>query len=197
MIILKGHSGLDRIFRTQAKCANDDVKKSLRMGGFVYLTYSYPTINDSQYVIPTANIADHTGTDPLKCKLIYPVLIPRPEDKKNPRYQAIDDSGLITILVGGFECFVNPNSYVSDVTMPGEGEGPAKEFPEIVPGTPLKIMKFTVSELEQMGFSELAQYGDRAMLVGVDEDDDLFKVVVAYALTGVLTNGEIRIKWLG
>jgi len=190
MIILKGHAGIDRIFRTQARCANEDVRKSLQKGGFVYLTYTYPTAIDSQFVVPVANIADHASTSGnfLMHKLIYPVLIERPEPG-TPRtdFKPINESGLITILVGGFECFVNKYSYISDKTVGGVTHD------AIVPGTPLKIYKHTESDLRtDAGLTDVN--GDRAMLVA---GDGKWETTVAYALSGVLTNGEIRIKWIG
>jgi hypothetical protein len=188
MLILKGYAGLDRIFRTQARCADEDVRTSLQKGGFVYLTYSYPTAIDSQFVVPLANIADHTDANYLKHKLIYPVLIERPEPG-TPRtdFKPINEAGLITILVGGFECFVNTYSYISDLTVGGQTHA------AIVAGSPLKIYKHTQANLRSDAGLTAAN-GDRAMLV---MGTGTWETTVAYALSGVLTNGEIRIKWIG
>lgn len=187
MVILKGFAGLDRIFRTQARCADESVRTSLQKGGFVYLTYSYPTTIDSQYVVPVANIANHSGSS-LTYKLVYPVLIMRPEPG-SPRidFKPIGPDGLITILVGGFECFVNKYSYISDKTVGSTAHA------AITAGTPLSIHKHTESELRtDAGLSDAN--GDRAMLVA---GTGTWETTVAYALSGVLTNGEIRIKWIG
>lgn len=188
MLILKGHAGLDRIFRTQARCATEDVRASLQRGGFVYLTYSYPTAIDSQYVTPIANIAHHTDASGLflKKKLVYPVLIDRAEPG-TPRtdFKPINEAGLITILIGKFECFINKASYVSDMTLD------SITWSAIVPGTPLKIHQFTQAQVRTIPGLETCN-GVRAMLVAGDGG---FDTTVAYALSGVLSNGEIRIQW--
>jgi len=190
MLILKGHAGLDRIFRTAARCADENVRTSLQKGGFVYLTYSYPTAIDSQFTLPIANIAHHTDGSGLflKKKLVYPVLIERAEPGA-PRtdFKPIPESGLITILVGGYECFVNKYSYLSNVTVDSISHA------AIAPGTPLKIYQHTQATLRSdAGLTDVN--GDRAMLVAGAGD---WETTVAYALSGVLTNGEVRIKWIG
>lgn len=188
MLILKGYAGLDRIFRTQARCASEAVRTSLQKGGFVYLTYSYPTTIDSQFVVPLANIANHTDANYLKHKLVYPVLIQRAEPG-TPRtdFKPINESGIITILVGGFECFVNKYSYISNLTVDGQAHA------EIVAGTPLRIYQHTEAALRaDAGLSDAN--GVRAMLVA---GSGTWETTVAYALSGVLSNGELRIKWIG
>src|SRR5690606_35667096 len=75
MFILKDTQGLDRAFFTQARCADEITRATLQKGGFVYLEHSA----SPNFGTPIARLADGTGTNALKKKLVYPVMITRPE----------------------------------------------------------------------------------------------------------------------
>lgn len=189
MLILKGHAGLDRIFRTQARCADETVKESLQRGGFVYLEYNYAVANDQLYTVPLAHIADEVdgGDEPaFKKKMVYPVFIER-SAPGTPRedFKPINESKLITVLMGTFNCFFNNYSYVSDLTVNSVAYG------AITPGCALKIKKFTETQCRnEIGLTD--QVGPRAMLV---KGDGTFQLTVAYAESAPLSNNMLKVRW--
>lgn len=185
MFILKGMAGLDRVFRTSAICYDETTRATLQKGGFVYLEYSYSAANSANgTVLPVAKIADGLGTNALKKKLVYPVLIDRAAPG-SPRtdFNPINESGLITIMLGTTVAFVNKDSYYIDNST----------YADINPGDALKIVKIATATLVADSNYGAAYVYDRPMLV---KGDGAFDTTLAYAMTGVV-NGEIQIKWLG
>lgn len=179
MLLLEG-TPLDRLFTTQAVCADEATRSILQKGGFVYLTYN----GSSHFSTPVASLADGTEINELKKKTIYPVLITRiapgtPRSDFNP----INESGLITIIMDhAFEAYVTADSYLEGTPVPL-----GTTYKTIAAGDALKIF---LHETDTEG---------RPKLIAETSGVAVVTTTVAYALTPTIGSGteaKIRILWL-
>ncbi len=185
MLLLEG-TPLDRLFTTQAVCADEATRSILQKGGFVYLTYN----GSSHFSTPVASLADGTGTNELKKKAIYPVLITRiapgaPRTDFNP----INETGLITIIMDhAFEAYVTADSYLEGTPIPM-----GTTYATISAGDALKIY------YEYNADPAASDTANRPKLIAETNGVTIAATTVALALTPTIGSGteaKIRILWL-
>lgn len=174
MLLLEG-TPLDRLFTTQAVCADEATRSILQKGGFVYLTYN----GSSHFSSPVASLADGTGTNELKKRTIYPVLITRiATGAPRTDFYPINETGLITIIMDhNFEAYVTADSYLED----------GDTYPTIAAGDALKVF---LHADDTAGRPKLIQDNGGVASAGT---------TCAFALTPTIGSGseaKIRILWL-
>lgn len=156
--------------------------ESLQTGGFIYLLSStkpggqkIARMAGTNFATATTDSAAITAADYQKRKLVYPILITRPQDSD---FNPIGPNKLITFInsVTGYEGWVNADSYMTD----------PPTYPTPAAGLPL-ILK----SLETGKKSKLAVASDTELA-----DPTSMSKVVAYCLSAVV-DGQVKIKWVG
>jgi|SRR5690606_32199713 len=183
MFILKDTQGLDRAFFTQARCADEITRATLQKGGFVYLEHSA----SPNFGTPIARLADGTGTNALKKKLVYPVMITRPEPG-TPRtdFKQIPESGLITIIKFSLEGYVDKWSYFED----------GDTYANIAQGDALKIALIAKEDINaNENYGADATLYDRPMLVKDGNGSGTYATTIAICDANPV-NGEMKIRFL-
>lgn len=157
---------ISSLFIGTAKCKDQDTIDLLQKGGFVTLEAAS---KGKQPIAIVAVPSDDASGNFLNSRLIYPVLISRPQNtaaKHNP----IEDNGLIS--------FINDTNYTGYVTSDSYYED-GSTYPTIVAGMPLKLQNNSATS-------------NRPKLIGQSDFD---KYTVAFALSATDADGEIKIMW--
>lgn len=167
---------IDKQFRVSAKCVDENTRKVLQKGGFVYLTYAYDSAGARHSAQAIANLADEGAAQ--TARLVYPVKIDRvaPGDPRTD-FNPIDETGLITVYLGvtGYEALVDESLIL---------EGGS--YDTIAAGDPLKIIKNADTLDSEINLQRPKLTKDTSSSLAT---------TVAWAITGVI-GGRIRIKWV-
>ena len=151
-----------------AKCKDQATVDTLQKGGFITLEAAK---KGKQPIAIVADPDSDASGNFLNSRLIYPIFISRLEDTA-AKHKPIEDNWLIDYFDDtNYTGYLNADSYYQD----------GSTYPTIVAGMPMKLVNNSATS-------------NRPKLVG---QTDIDKFTVALALSGVDSDLEVKIKWIG